>query len=118
MPSVLGLPGWCILPSGERVATSKENSGMFTTAARYRGLLLACVLSVTAALTCACTEQKTSGAAASSQADTTSANSAQTLVPAAFPADNSPLPSITANRAFQYTKEIAAFGPRPIGSAN
>src|SRR5205807_2083599 len=87
-------------------------------AARYRGLLLACVLSVTAALTCACTEQKTSGAAASSQADTTSANSAQTLVPAAFPADNSPLPSITANRAFQYTKEIAAFGPRPIGSAN
>jgi len=28
------------------------------------------------------------------------------------------LPSINAARAFQYTKEVTAFGPRPIGSAN
>jgi Zn-dependent M28 family amino/carboxypeptidase len=28
------------------------------------------------------------------------------------------LPSINAARAFQYTREVTAFGPRPIGSAN
>jgi Zn-dependent M28 family amino/carboxypeptidase len=32
--------------------------------------------------------------------------------------DTAPLPSINAARAFQYTKEVTAFGPRPIGSAN
>jgi Zn-dependent M28 family amino/carboxypeptidase len=35
-----------------------------------------------------------------------------------FPPDNAALPSINANRALQYTKEVTAFGPRPIGSAN
>ncbi len=34
------------------------------------------------------------------------------------PANNGPLPQIDANRAFRYTKEVTAFGPRPIGSAN
>jgi hypothetical protein len=34
------------------------------------------------------------------------------------PPDSGPLPRIDANRAFQYTKEVTAFGPRPIGSAN
>ncbi len=34
------------------------------------------------------------------------------------PADAGPLPSIDANRTMQYVKEIVAFGPRPIGSAN
>jgi len=35
-----------------------------------------------------------------------------------LPADAGPLPSIDANRTLQYVKEIVAFGPRPIGSAN
>jgi glutaminyl-peptide cyclotransferase len=35
-----------------------------------------------------------------------------------IPADAGPLPSIDANRTMQYVKEIVAFGPRPIGSAN
>lgn len=35
-----------------------------------------------------------------------------------LPPDNGPPPTIDANRAFQYVKEIVAFGPRPIGSAN
>jgi Zn-dependent M28 family amino/carboxypeptidase len=33
-------------------------------------------------------------------------------------ADSGPLPSIDAARAMQYTGEVTAFGPRPIGSAN
>jgi hypothetical protein len=34
------------------------------------------------------------------------------------PAETGALPSINANRAFQFTKEVTGFGPRPIGSAN
>jgi glutaminyl-peptide cyclotransferase len=35
-----------------------------------------------------------------------------------FPPDKGPLSSIDANRTMQYVKEIVAFGPRPLGSAN
>ncbi len=35
-----------------------------------------------------------------------------------FPPDSGPLPTIDANRAMQYTKEIVKLGPRPLGSAN
>ncbi len=53
---------------------------------------------------------------------------AQTAAPAApadtqgpklsLPPDSSPPPVIDSARAFQYVKEIVAFGPRPLGSAN
>jgi Zn-dependent M28 family amino/carboxypeptidase len=35
-----------------------------------------------------------------------------------LPPDNGPPSTIDSNRAMQYVKEIVAFGPRPIGSAN
>jgi Zn-dependent M28 family amino/carboxypeptidase len=35
-----------------------------------------------------------------------------------FPPDSGPPPTIDSARAFQYLKEIVAFGPRPLGSAN
>jgi len=35
-----------------------------------------------------------------------------------FPPDNDPLPTIDANRAMQYVKDIVRFGPRPLGSKN
>jgi glutaminyl-peptide cyclotransferase len=35
-----------------------------------------------------------------------------------IPPDSGPTPSIDADRAMQYTKDIVKFGPRPIGSAN
>jgi len=34
------------------------------------------------------------------------------------PVDSGPLPQIDSKRAFQYIKEIVAFGTRPVGSAN
>ena len=43
---------------------------------------------------------------------------AENFPPAAVPADTGPPPSINAARAMQYTREVVAFGPRPIGSAN
>ena len=38
--------------------------------------------------------------------------------PKAAPPDNAPLPHIDAKRAFQYTREVTAFGPRYMGSEN
>ena len=38
--------------------------------------------------------------------------------PAAAPPDTAPLPHIDAKRAFQYTREVAAFGARFMGSEN
>jgi glutaminyl-peptide cyclotransferase len=35
-----------------------------------------------------------------------------------FPPDSGPLPTFDSARAMKYVKEIVAFGPRPIGSAN
>ena len=35
-----------------------------------------------------------------------------------FPPDNSSVPTIDSNRAMKYVKEIVAYGPRPLGSAN
>ena len=35
-----------------------------------------------------------------------------------FPPDSGPPPSIDANRAWQYVKDVVKFGERPIGSAN
>ena len=46
---------------------------------------------------------------------------AESAAPAASftaPVENGPLPSIDAARAFQYTKEITALGPRWVGSPN
>ncbi len=53
--------------------------------------------------------QPTSAAATSSPAS---------APPGSNPADAPAAPTIDAKRAFQYTKEVTAFGPRPIGSAN
>jgi Zn-dependent M28 family amino/carboxypeptidase len=36
----------------------------------------------------------------------------------AAPPDNAPLPHIDSKRAFQYTREVTAFGPRYVGSEN
>jgi glutaminyl-peptide cyclotransferase len=56
------------------------------------------------------------------------ANQAKVQIPAsiapvetpkpALPADSGPPPAFDSSRAMQYVKEIVAFGPRPIGSAN
>jgi glutaminyl-peptide cyclotransferase len=73
----------------------------------------------------ACT--RTSPAAASGAQSAASAADARTLTSSGAPAqttsdkvtsDMATPPAFNANRAMQYVKEIVAFGPRPIGSAN
>lgn len=62
----------------------------------------------------ACTRDK-KGASPKQTTGTTEA--AEVSLPALAP-DSGSLPQIDADRAFRYTKEVIAFGPRPIGSAN
>jgi len=54
-----------------------------------------------------------SSAAAAAIAKSETVNAAQTAPP-----DTSPLPQIDAKRAFDYTREVTAFGPRYMGSEN
>jgi Zn-dependent M28 family amino/carboxypeptidase len=89
---------------------------MFPTVALGRGFLVACILSA-GVLSCACSQQKAGNKPASATTEPATANSAQ-IFDASFPSDNAPLPSINANRALQFTKEVTASGPRPIGSGN
>ena len=52
------------------------------------------------------------------QAPATAAPTDAPLPKLSLPADSGPPPAIDSARAMQYVKEIVAFGPRPIGSAN
>ncbi len=54
----------------------------------------------------------------STAAAKTAASAATPAQPQAAAADNAPLPHIDAKRAFQYTREVTAFGPRYMGSEN
>ncbi|MBZ5667808.1 MAG: M28 family peptidase [Acidobacteriia bacterium] len=67
---------------------------------------------MTLASTIACTKAPTVSAAPTSEVLATSA------APQPWAPDNAPLPHIDAKRAFQYTHEVTAFGPRYIGSEN
>jgi Zn-dependent M28 family amino/carboxypeptidase len=79
---------------------------------------LARILILILALTVvSCTKQK-NAAAASPQENAAAAPAPAPVDLSTLPADLGPPPSFDANRAFQYIKEIVAFGPRPIGSEN
>ncbi|HEX7424521.1 MAG TPA: M28 family peptidase [Terriglobales bacterium] len=74
------------------------------------------MLTLTAAVACG----KTSPAPQSNSASPSVAAAASPAQPAAppVPADPAPLPHIDSKRAFQYTREVTAFGPRYMGSEN
>jgi hypothetical protein len=80
-------------------------------------ICLALPLTIALANSIACTKGTSAGATAS--AASKSESTAATPVPSeTAPTDNAPLPHIDAKRAFQYTREVTAFGPRYIGSEN
>jgi Zn-dependent M28 family amino/carboxypeptidase len=80
----------------------------------YRATSALCLAILLAAA--ACNQSKNASAAAPSQTAVAPAeNSPQT---AAAPMPAGPPPSFDSARAMQYVKDIVAFGPRPIGSAN
>src|SRR5579864_4745891 len=65
----------------------------------------------------ACTQGKSNAAASAAPAKEVVGASAVTEAPMAA-TDVGTAPKINAARAMQYTKEVTAFGARPIGSAN
>ena len=78
-------------------------------------LLMAAVL----VLANACAQGKSDAGASAPLKETIAAGVAsEEPVAAAFPAEVGPAPRINPARAMQYTKEVTAFGARPIGSAN
>ena len=86
---------------------------MFARSLRKRGKQC-CLVLLASLVLLACTKQKDAAAAAPKDAASTPAP----VDLSTLPADSGPPPSFDANRAFQYIKEIVAFGPRPIGSEN
>jgi glutaminyl-peptide cyclotransferase len=76
------------------------------------------VLLLSLALTfVACDHEKGASAAATAPPEQ-SAPAELALPKLSLPLDSGPPPAIDSARAMQYVKEIVAFGPRPIGSAN
>jgi glutaminyl-peptide cyclotransferase len=81
-------------------------------------LPLALALTIALASTAACTKGTGTTAAASSTSESREASPVQPATPSAPAADNAPLPHIDAKRAFEYTREVTAFGPRYMGNEN
>lgn len=69
------------------------------------------------AITFSCDRDK-DAARATAQTPATVAQPDTSLPKLSLPADSGPHPFFDSGRAFQYVKDIVAFGPRPVGSAN
>jgi len=70
------------------------------------------------ASTAACSKGPDAAANATAKSEARAATPAPEAVPAVRAADNAPLPHIDAKRAFEYTREVTAFGPRYMGNEN
>jgi Zn-dependent M28 family amino/carboxypeptidase len=66
----------------------------------------------------ACSRQNSASAASSAPKEASAPTAPSAPAEPVPPPEQGPLPSINAARAMQYTREVTAFGPRPIGSEN
>jgi Zn-dependent M28 family amino/carboxypeptidase len=73
------------------------------------------LLTFAVASTIACAKGISSSSAAAAKSESPPA---MPIPPEAAASDNDPLPHIDSKRAFQYTREVTAFGPRYMGSEN
>ena len=78
-------------------------------------ICLQLLVAVALATAAACTKGTNATASAAPQSESPATTPAP---PEAAPADSAPLPHIDSKRAFQYTREVTAFGPRYMGSEN
>jgi glutaminyl-peptide cyclotransferase len=91
--------------------------GIYTLKAKACPILLLIIIVFLAAL--ACDREKNTAQAQGQPSNAAAAdNPSASKTSISFPPDQGPPPAIDGNRAMQYVKEIVAFGPRPIGSAN
>ncbi|MGB2606455.1 MAG: M28 family peptidase [Candidatus Sulfotelmatobacter sp.] len=63
-----------------------------------------------------CDHDKGGGRVQAQSPPTTASDTSRTAL--SLPADTGPAPTINGARAMEYVKQIVAFGPRPVGSAN
>jgi Zn-dependent M28 family amino/carboxypeptidase len=97
-------------------AKMKSASGGWFLRATLWPLWLA-VLLAAAVITMACTKSETALSSSSAAAAAGKSESAAAApVPAPAPEDNAPMPQIDAKRAFEYTRQVTAFGPRYMGN--
>ena len=83
-----------------------------------RNISLAVCLLTLAIASVACERAKDGSAEVKAQTPAPTSASDPAVVKLSFPPDAGAPPTIDGARAMQYLKEIVAFGPRPIGSAN
>jgi len=84
---------------------------------RLRFLLALSLITLSATIACS----KTTPAATVTPSEAAASAAAKSEAAAATPAPppyNGPLPKIDAKRAFEYTREVTAFGPRYLGNEN
>ncbi len=98
-------------------ATNIEICQAFPCAPLWLKICLALPLAVALANTVGCTKG-TSADATASAAPKSESPAATPAPPEAAAPDTAPLPHIDAKRAFEYTREVTAFGPRYMGSEN
>jgi hypothetical protein len=77
-------------------------------------ICVALPLTIALSSTVACGKGTATTASAASKSEST----AKTPAPPARAPDSAPLPHIDSKRAFQYTREVTAFGPRYMGNEN
>ena len=77
--------------------------------------LILVLLSTLAWTHVSCDRDKTSAQTPVEKAAATADTALPTL---SLPPDSGPLPAVDSERTMRYVKEIVAFGPRPLGSAN
>jgi glutaminyl-peptide cyclotransferase len=99
-----------------RVATTKDHRAFpcEPLCPLWLRILLTLPLTIALASTLACAKTPTNPSAATNPATV----SAMSTAPQPWAPDSTPLPHIDSKRAFQYTREVTAFGPRYIGSEN
>lgn len=83
-----------------------------------QSLCLAIVPLVLACTAISCSHSKDTAQQANAQSPPPASSPDYSLPNLSLPADSAPPPAFNGEQAMQYVKEIVAFGPRPLGSAN
>src|SRR5260370_38796209 len=121
MLSASASPIWCIQSNAPREKRSRHDLDQITERLPLTGKLFSIpVLLVALAGTLLSCDRDKDAVQAQGQprTDTATEGSKPSTPQLTFPPDSGPPPTVDGNRSIEYVKEIVAFGPRPIGSAN
>ena len=102
----------------KRSATKIEVWRVFSRDPLWSIIFLTLLLSVAPASTVSCAKETSADATTASASSNPEYPAAIPVPPEAAARDTAPLPHIDAKRAFQYTREVTAFGPRYMGNEN